>query len=265
MKKKSNTIMLKNTSLFILILSLVLSFSTRVVAQEEASANASSKKNYEFVEVEIKMLKWAYSNSMRISKDMGKFASNKSDGDSDFWYLSGNDYKKLDTSSGAMRPFKYKGPQRMAFYKRSEKIDKNGNPNGYKYTEIANMMIPLGVNDIFVLMQTRGTSASFYPMNVSPKQLPKEKIAVINMTQHNIALLVGGVAKLLRANSHEIFKPKNKKESSIEVQMARMVERKWRPVYRSNISIPDDERCIMLIFDPYNAKTPKFNVRTITL
>ncbi|MBR7105417.1 MAG: hypothetical protein IKC88_00370, partial [Opitutales bacterium] len=133
------------------------------------------------------------------------------------------------------------------------------------YEEVAKMVIPLNVEQIFALMFKMGKKVRFYPMNVSPKQLPKERIAVLNMTSTNAAILVGGDARVLRPGSNAIYKPKSKKETSVKLQIARRIKNKWVPVYNNNISTPKDQRCVILLFDPYNKKTPRFSVQLLTL
>ncbi len=259
-----------------LISVLILSFLviSQAVAQEgNKTEEAASQPEGEMVDVKIKIFPWAFTNTMVIPDFDGKSSrtrkiKNSGDTTSELWYKSGNSYKVLNISSGQMSKYiDYKGPQHMKLYKREQLPQAEGEENTepvYVYKEACSMMIPLGIDEMFAMMFKSGKTVRFYPMNVSPKRLPKDKIAVINMTSYNAAVLVGGEAKLLRSGSNAIFKPKNKSDR-VEVKIARMIDKQWRPVYKNNIVAPTDKRCIVLIFDPYNRKTPKFSVQLLTL
>ena len=218
------------------------------------------------VDVTLKIFKWAYSNAMTIPNIGGGVSTVRASKDQniDLWYKSGDSYRILKVSSGNMSgSIHYKGPQTMVFYTREESLSDDG-PK-YNYREACRMTIPLGIDELFAMMFKTGKTVMFYPINVSPKLLPKEKIAVINMTSHRVALMVGGEPKLLRSGGNAIFNPKHKKETSVELKIARMVQKKWKPVYQNNISVPKDARCVVLLYDPSNKASPKFNIQVLSL
>jgi hypothetical protein len=260
--------MLKKTTILIFgLLSFVVAF-----AQQQTQQSQSEQTQEEQVEVTVKIYRWAFSNKMVIP-DMhgsgGKTQTVKVDqGDIDLHYKVGSDYRPLRINSGTMSPaFEYKGPRTMVFYNKVKRVSLEGEEakEEFTYEEVAKMIIPLNVEQIFALMFKMGKKVRFYPMNVSPKQLPKERIAVLNMTSTNAAILVGGDARVLRPGANAIYKPKSKKETSVKLQIARRINNKWTPVYNNNISTPKDQRCVILLFDPYNKKTPRFSVQLLTL
>ncbi len=220
------------------------------------------------VDVVLKVFKWGYSNAMIIPNPSGagggSAGQNAGDKLLELWYKNGDSYSKLNVSSGAFsKSIRYKGPQTIVFYARDEIATDEGKK--YNYRQVAKMTIPLGTDELFAMMMKTGRTVSFYPMNISPKELPKEKIAVINMTSQRIAIMVGGSPSFLGAGANKIFKPKKRGEMSVEMIIARMVNKKWTPVYHNNISTPKDARCIVLLYDPTNSKSPKFNVQLLTL
>lgn len=242
-------------------------FCTIALAQEPQQ---EQKQAEESVNITIKFYRWAFSNKMIIPDIYGsrKTQSVKDDqSEIDLYYKVGNDYKPLRINAGTMSPpVQYKGSRTMVFYNRIKNVSIDGESSSqYTYEEVSKMTIPLGVEEIFALMFKMGKNVRFYPMNVSPKQLPKNKIAVLNMTSTNAAILVGGEPKLLRPGSNAIFKPKTKKETSVKLQIARKIKDKWVPVYDNNVSTPKDQRCVIMLFDPYNKKTPRFSIQLLTL
>ena len=266
--------MIKNTLLSQILAAFVFAASALAQdAQPQQQQQAPAPDAEETVDVTLKIFRWAFSNSLVIP-DLGGDGKktrrvDNSDGAVDLWYKSGGNYVRMKLGSGEMsKPIHYKGPKTMVLYTRRKLLKPEGEASGeaqYEYKEACRMSIPLGIEEMFALMFKTGKTVRFYPMNISPKRLPKEKIAVINMTSHNVAVLVGGHAQIIRSGSNSIFAPKNKKENFVEFQIARMVEKKWRPVYKNNISTPKDERCLVLLYDPYNKKSPKFSVQLLTL
>ena len=260
--------MLKKTTIFIFgLLSFVVAF-----AQQQTQQSQSEQTQEEQVDVNIRIYRWAFSNRL-ILPDLGggrrsKTQSIKSDsGELNLCYKDGKDYKDLRITAGTMSSaFQYKGPRTILFYNKIKNISIDGKESDeYTYQEVAKMVIPLGVDEIFALMFKTGKKVRFYPMNVSPKELPKDKIAVLNMTSTNAAVLVGGELRVLRPGANAIYKPKSKKETSVKLQIARRIKNKWTPVYDNIISTPKDQRCVILLFDPYNKKTPRFSVQLLTL
>ena len=245
-------------------LSLLLCAAT-LHAQEQPKPEATAGEPT--VDVVLKIFKWGYSNAMIIPNVSGMGTpSGQNAGDKllELWYKSGDSYSKLNVSSGAFsKSIRYRGPQTIVFYARDEIASDEGKK--YNYRQVAKMTIPLGADELFAMMMKTGRTVSFYPMNISPKELPKEKIAVINMTSQKIAIMVGGTPSFLGAGANKIFKPKKRGEMSVEMIIARMVDKKWTPVYHNTISTPKDARCIVLLYDPSNSKSPKFNVQLLTL
>ena len=234
--------------------------------EQQPQQQAEQKTQEESVDVTIKIFKWAYSNAMTIPNIGGGVSTVRASKEQNFdlWYKSGDAYKVLKVSSGSMsNAIHYKGPRTMVFYKREAVVTEDGTQ--YNYREACRMTIPLGIDELFAMMFKTGRSVVFYPINVSPKTLPKEKIAVINMTSHRVALMVGKEPKLLGSGANAIFKPKQKGDTSVEIQIARMVDRKWKPVYHNNVSTPKDARCVVLLYDPVNRASPKFTVLVLTL
>jgi len=265
--------MIKNTLLSQILAVFVFAAAAFAQDAQPQQQQAPAPDAEETVDVTLKIFRWAFSNSLVIP-DLGGDGKRTRKVDNsndivDLWYKSGDSYRHLNLNSGSMSaPIRYKGPKTMVLYSRHERPkteDDTSSGSQYDYREACRMSIPLGIDEMFALMFKTGKTVRFYPMNVSPKRLPKEKIAVINMTSHNVAVLVGGHAQVIRSGSNAIFSPKNKKENFVEFQIARMVEKKWRPVYKNNISTPKDERCLVLLYDPYNKKSPKFSVQLLTL
>lgn len=246
--------------------------ATTFAQQAQQTQQQEEPAQEETVDVTIKIYRWAFSNKMVIPSLSGSGGGTESvradQSNVDLWYKDAGNYKRLKITSGTMSPpIHYKGPRTMILYERIQNVSVDGEApeEQFTYKEATRMTIPLGLDEMFALMFKTGKKIRFYPMNVSPTQLPKEKIAVLNMTSTHAAVLVGGETKVLRSGSNAIFKPKSKKETSVELKVARMVDKKWRPVYDTNISTPKGQRCVILLFDPYNRRTPKFSVQLLTL
>ncbi len=233
-----------------------------LLAQDSAR---SDKKQENEVELKLRIFNWATSNTVKL----GGFASTKRKGKTndyitfDVWYESAGTYHMVKANVGGLSSeIAYKGPQKMIFYKREKSATES---DEYTYTKVADVTLPTGIDELFLLMYKSGQSVVFYPMNISPKELPKDKVAILNMTRHNIALQAGGTTGFLRAGSHAIFKPQTQNKNFLEIQMARMIDNKWRPIYKNNITVPDGKRCALLIFDPSRKKSGKFSILTLAL
>ena len=178
-----------------------------------------------------------------------------------YWYKNGDKWDSFSDADGKRVNISYKGPQKLVFYK---KVGEGESDKAF--SPVAEIMIPSASREVFVLMISTGSTAQFYPMNVSPDSLPKGKIAVMNMTRRGLALMFGADKKFLKANSHAIFsEAKSKKSISTPVFIAARVEGKWEMSYKSRVSYPDKERCIMLIHDNAAGKpVPSLSVNVVT-
>ena len=222
------------------------------------------------VKTTVKIYKWAFSNAMSIPTGEGGVTSIKSSSEAEvtLWYKTGSDWKSIVASSGSMsKTIPYEGPQKMVFYSRADGAD--GTP---KYKEACSMMIPLGADELFAMMFKRGSMIRFYPMNVSPTSLPKEKVAIINMTSHTIAIMASGVSQYLKSGTHAVVTPKRKDNFSVDLQIAKQTPNpkiknqvQWKVVYQNSISTPDGKRCLVLIYDPSSQSSSNFSVQVLTL
>ena len=189
----------------------------------------------DLVDMKLSIYRWGFSNSMKIPDlETGRVSQ---------------------ITSGAANAL-------MIFHSRS--MDAEGKPI---YRENSRLLLPANASESFVLMFKTGSTAKFYPMNVSPQRLPKEKLAIMNMTIHPAGVVAGGDAKILKPGAFTIFTPKKREKDGMEVKLAKFDKNlnKWRQVYDNAITIPDNKRCLMLLYDPYNSKTPKFTIQVLTL
>ena len=183
--------------------------------------------------------------------------SRKASTENTYRYKNGADWMSFSDSESDKITINYSGPQKMVLYKRigKDNTDKSFSP-------ISEIQIPSGSRDVFVLMIKNNSSASFYPVNVSPDKLPKGKVAVMNMTRRVLALLFGEEKKAIRPNGSAIFSDSKKKGAS-PVFIAAKVQGKWEISYKSRVHYPQDERCIMLIYDTSKKEIPNLNVNIV--
>lgn len=219
----------------------------------------------DLVDMKLSIYRWGFSNSMKIPDlETGRVSQITSGAaNAELWYKSDDQWKSLNITAGERsKVIQYKGPRLMIFHTRS--MDAEGKPI---YRENSRLLLPANASESFVLMFKTGSTAKFYPMNVSPQRLPKEKLAIMNMTIHPAGVVAGGDAKILKPGAFTIFTPKKREKDGMEVKLAKFDKNlnKWRQVYDNAITIPDNKRCLMLLYDPYNSKTPKFTIQVLTL
>ncbi len=240
-------------------------------ADSAAAGNAqasSSGESMDTVNVKLRIYKWAFSNSINLpdlSTGVIAYKQNESEGDAVLWYKTDQDkWVPVKVISGELsNVINYKGPSNAVFYTRKNTPGKND----YTYQEACSIPLPLNATELFLLMIQKGSSIKFYPMSTSPEDLPKDKVAVMNMTNQNIALSIGGHPKMLRSGSQTIFTPTQKMKNSLDLKIAQFNEKKqkWMPVYSNNISIPNpDNRCLILVYMP-SANTKRFSVQMLNL
>lgn len=243
-----------------LLVFTALEFCAHLHAQEEAKSADSG----ETTKTEIILYKWSISNTIMLpdtATGVSRRVKADNGGNSLLWYNSGGEWKSV-TASPAQKSAKitYVGPRTMSFY---QKIGEGNNSSDFK--EIAKLQIPAGAKEIFALMFQKGSSIRFFPMNISPDSLPKGKIAVMNMTGQRVAISLSGDSKALGGGSYTIFTPKKRSETSFDAKIAKFFDKKWVIIYESIVSVTSNERCLMLIYDPYGKpKNPQFSVQVLT-
>ena len=177
-----------------------------------------------------------------------------------YWYKSNNVWTSFSSDEGNKSSFSYRGPAKMTLYK------KIGEGNDDKaFSPLTTINLPSSSRDVFVVMNSTGSSASFYPINVSPDKLPKGKIVIMNMTRRTLGLKFGNDMKALRPNANAIFsEPKKRnKGKAIPIAIAAKVQGRWEVSYKSRVHYPENQRCIMLVYDPANKEIPNLNVSIV--
>ena len=127
----------------------------------------------DMVDMKLSIYRWGFSNSMKIPDlETGRVSQITSGAaNAELWYKTNDQWKSLNITAGERsKVIQYNGPRLMIFYSRSK--DKDGKP---VYKENSRMLLPANASESFVLMFKTGSTAKFYPMNVSPQRLPKEK------------------------------------------------------------------------------------------
>lgn len=204
------------------------------------------------VSTTIKICRFSYKST--FSPNM---STKRADNEVRYWYKNGATWSYFSDSENDRITINYSGPSRMTLYK------KTGNDNTDKsFSPVSEIQLPTNSQDVFVLMIKMNRTASFYPVNVSPDKLPKGKVAVMNMTKRVLALMFGEEKKALRPNGNAIFSD-SKKQGASPVLIAAKVKGKWEIAYKSRVHYPQDERCIMLIYDPSNKEIPNLNVNVV--
>ncbi len=202
--------------------------------------------------------------SIRIYKfsQESSFGESRSNADKDvtFWYKSNNAWSSFSSSESNRINISYRGPANMVLHKRIA----DGNDDK-SFAPVTTINLPFSSKDIFIIMIASGSTAKFYPINVSPDKLQKGKIAIANMTRRTLGLKFGEDLKSLRPNGHAIFsEPKGRnKGKAVPVMIAARVRGKWEKAYLSRVHYPDNQRCIMLVYDPSNEERPNLNVNIV--
>lgn len=231
---------MKISTLIKLLLTLIALVSLNVAAHAQ---NVSAT---------IKIYKFEYRSSFAPNISVKKKVSGQT-----YWYKNGATWSSFSDADGDKITINYNGPSRMIIYR------KVGRDNSDKsFSAMSEIVIPSNSRDVFVLMIKTNSMASFYAMNVSPNTLPKGKVAVMNMTNRVLAIMFGEDKKALRPNGNAIFSDK-KKQGASPVLIATKVQGKWEISYKSRVHYPQDERCIMLIYDTSNQEIPNLNVNIV--
>ena len=228
----------------------------------------NEEKGEEYVSVNIKIYRWGFANSISMPDfGTGIISSRKAASkDSNLFYKSDDKWHELKISPRQMVTIKYKGPKTMRFSRLKTNLPNPEKPEADEnFTGAGSFEIPVPSGDIFALMIKSGNNARFYPMNISPKELPKNKFAVMNMTHQSVAFNINGQTSIIGPGRSFIFSPKKKDNAGITCQIAKRVKGKWIPCYKNIISLPDDAKTMLLVYDPANKSAPRFNVQVLNL
>lgn len=245
----------------------ILSFvaSAIMVYSQEAPAESTEDSSQKEPEIKqtITIYRWGYANSVNMP-DFGSgviHARKATKDESVFWIKTGGKWQALDIKPRQTDTFTYQGPQKLRLYVLKEGAADHTKDENFQ--QASSVDLP-GTSSSFILMIRRGETARLFPMNISPETLPKEKLAVINMTRQRVALSINGATGIVSGGAHAIFSPK-KKQNSITCQIAKFVKNKWVPCYKNILTIPENSRTILLVYDPYNKTTPRYNVQVLNL
>lgn len=235
----------------------------------EGGEAEEEKKGEEYVNVNIKIYRWGFANSISMPDfGTGIISSRKAAAakDSNLFYKSDDKWHELKIAPRQMVTIKYKGPKTMRFSRLKTNLPNPEKPEADEnFTGAGSFEVPIPSGDIFALMIKSGNNARFYPMNISPKELPKNKFAVMNMTRQSVAFNINGQTSIIGPGRSFIFSPKKKDDAGITCQIAKRVKGKWIPCYKNIISLPDDSRTMLLVYDPANKAVPRFNVQVLNL
>lgn len=246
----------------ILKISLLTLASALVFLPAQGAPKADEKAKS--APVKLKIFKWTISNSIVLQDAIGNSQRSTTRKVMSNLYIrkKNGDWQRINIPSGGVSSqFECEGGANVTFYVRQEAKSKDEEDS---FRPIGTMFLPSGANSLFVLMIQRGDSARFFPMNVSPELLPKNKIAVLNMTSQAIGLAVGKHNSTLNAGGYSIFTPNEKEEESSEFKIFKYNNNRWRPVYEGNVTAVDGKRCMLLVYDPYGRRNmPKFSVQQV--
>ncbi len=242
---------------FKLTISLITLFALTVVSHaQEVSAT-------------IKICKFSYKST--FSPNMG--SSSKKIQEKLYWYKNADKWQSFSENDNDRITINYTGPSKMNLYRKvgQDMSDKS-------FARIGEINLPSGSREIFVLMISSNSNASFYPVNVSPDKLPKGKLAVMNMTKRTLAVQLNNEKFVpVKRNKNRIFSDVKKEGASpitiaaniklkdeLEIKRNKGKPYRWEYVYRSRIHYPRDQRCIMLIYDTSNnSDRPNLNVNIV--
>lgn len=235
---------------------------TKSSSSQSAAGNAQAEKDPS-VKIKLKVYRWSISNAIVLPDSDGdshRGVTRNPIGELFFKKKDGTWGRVSMPSSGITSEFEYIGKPNLEFFIRT----KNKGDDQYVYKSVGRVTLPFNTESIFLLMIQRGESARFFPMNVSPQILPKDKVAVLNMTKQVIGIDMGGKNSMLRAGGYSVYAPKKNDDLSSEFKIYKYEKEKWRPVYEGNITPNEEKRCMLLVFDPYgNVKYPKFSVQLV--
>ena len=249
------------TSLFVLVSSAFAQGNARASDSKEGDDEKPKE-----VSMKLRIYRWGISNSIVLPDQFGRISNTKASKNSiqDLYYsVGGGAYRRVPLStSGLGGEFEYKGEPQLEFFTRVPKEKRNDED---KYKSVGKVTLPFNTDHIFLLMIQRGENARFFPMNISPQILPKEKVAVLNMTNQNLGISMGDKNMVLRGGGYGIYDPKREEEDeSSEFKIFRYDKDKWRPVYEGNIMASKEKRCMLLVYDPYGKpQYPKFSVQLV--
>ena len=239
-----------------------------------AAANQNKKEDVEkpsgeeHVSVTLKIYRWSFANSISMPDfGTGIISSRRTAADdTNLWYKSDGKWRELNIAPRQMKTIKYEGPKNMRFAKRKENPPNPDKPEADENFSSAGLLnIPISSGDLFALMLKTGSNARFYPMNISPQQLPRNKFAVMNMTRQSVAFNINGQTSIIGPGKSFIFSPKKKDGEGITCQIAKRIKGKWVACYKNIISLPDDSRTMLLVYDPANKSSPRYNVQVLNL
>lgn len=241
---------------------------TAAAAGQKNDKDAEEKSGEESVSVTLKIYRWGFANSISMPDfGTGIISSRRTAAeDSNLWYKSDGKWRELNIAPRQMKTIKYEGPKSMRFAKQKENPPNPDKPEADENFSSAGILnIPISSGELFALMIKTGSNARFYPMNVSPQQLPKNKFAVMNMTRQSVAFNINGQTSIIGPGKSFIFSPKKKDSEGITCQIAKRVKGKWIACYKNIISLPEDARTMLLVYDPANKSSPRYNVQVLNL
>lgn len=258
---------------FTTLLSVLLAVSAIAQQQpqnaEAAAGGGEQKKQEQQAKVSIKILNWSFANSIAMPDfSTGRISSKKTaEKEVDkLWYKSGSNWHELKAAPRKMVTISYEGPQKVRFGVRKKSGGNSENPNADEnFVSAGTLTLPVLSGDVFALMIQNSSTARFYPMNISPKELPKNKFAVMNMTRKAVAFNINGQTKVIGGGKSFIFSPKKNADEGLAVQIAKRVKDKWVPCYKNTISLEADAKTMLLVYDPANSSAPKFNIQVLNL
>ena len=232
------------------------------------------------VKVKLKFYRWSFSNRItipsldgevgrpvRMTKEEREALRRQEKGSVPvLWYKSGAAGSEQWTHI-VMQPGKktttlsYEGPKEIVF---CDKLPPRNDMEEAYYKPISKLVIPDGATNLYVLMFVRGSSIRFYPMNLSPDKLNKDQVAVMNMTSHPIAVDMSGKKVLLRSGAYKVSNALRKGDE-VDLSIFRRDEKSWVEVYKNRIIATENERTIILVYDPYGKKKLNPNIEMLTL
>ena len=245
------------------LVSLFVAFAFGSTLFAQGAAKKGDDKNPTLT-IKLRIYRWSVSNSIVLPDHTGnQRRSSTRNPITDLWYKDKDaQWKSIPMASGGItKEFEYNGPPNLEFYMRNPKAKRDDKD---AFRSVGRVMLPFNTESLFLLMIQRGERARFFPMNVSPKVLPKDRVAVLNMTAQNIGVNMGDNNTILRAGGYGIYKPASDEESASQFKIFKYDQERWRPVYEGNIVPNEEKRCMLLVYDPYgNPKYPKFSVQIV--
>ncbi len=245
----------------LLLLSLCAASIWAQDAAQETTETALVKD--EIVNVRLKITQMSYSNTLMIGGTVAKATSSEKkeeEAKKTLWYRTGmgdlatwrSVYVSANKSNNTS--ISYEGPSKMVFYRQIPPQKADMPPT---YVPVSEINIPPNVEDLYLLMIRRNESISFHLLNVSPKDLPKGQLVLMNMSRTPVKASLGdGVPANLKVGASAVLKPKKtfgRNDNFANLLVAYVEENEWRVAIRSPIALTsDDKRQIVILFSNSN-------------